>query len=43
MKYVTSEIASSEGSIAKSGSIDWNDFNYPCCLKIFHFNPDETP
>ena len=27
MKYVTSEIASSEGSVAKSGSIDWNDFN----------------
>ena len=23
--------------------IDWNDFNYPCCLKLFHFDSDETP
>lgn len=43
MKYMASEVVSSEGSMSKSGNIDWNDFNYPCLLKIVHFNPDETP
>lgn len=23
--------------------IDWNDFNYPCCLNLFHYDSDETP
>lgn len=43
MKYMTSEAVGSEGSMAKNGNIDWNDFNYPCCLKIFHYEASETP
>lgn len=43
MKYVASEVVSSEGSVANKGNIDWNDFNYPCLIKIYHYNPDETP
>lgn len=43
MKYVTSEAVSSEGSVAKQSNIDWNDFNYPCLIKLYHYNPDETP
>ena len=43
MKYVTSEAVSSEGSDANKGNIDWNDFNYPCLIKIYHYNPEETP
>lgn len=43
MKYVTSEAVSSDGSVAKSGNINWNDFNYPICLKIYHYDPQETP
>lgn len=27
----------------ESKKIDWNDFNYPCCLNIFHYDSDETP
>ena len=23
--------------------IDWDDYNYPICLKIFHYDSDETP
>lgn len=26
-----------------NNNIDWNDFNYPICLKIYHYNSDETP
>ena len=43
MKYVTSEAVSSEGSVANKGNIDWNDFNYPCLIKIYHYDPKETP
>jgi hypothetical protein len=41
MKYVTNE-ASSEVA-QNNGEIDWNDFNYPICLKIYHYNSEETP
>ena len=40
MKYMGSEGGSDHGEHKK---IDWNDFNYPCCLKLFHFDADETP
>ena len=39
MKYITSDVVSSDGSLANKGNIDWNDFNYPICLKIYHLNP----
>lgn len=34
---------SEDANLEQPKKIDWNDFNYPICLKIFHFNPDETP
>ena len=40
MKYVTSEAVSSEGSVAKAGNIDWNDFNYPILIKLYHYKPE---
>lgn len=43
MKYVSSENATSEASVANKGQIDWNDFNYPICLKLFHYDSTETP
>ena len=43
MKYVASEVVSSEGSVANRGNIDWNDFNYPLLIKIYHYDPTETP
>ena len=43
MKYVTSEAISSDGSAARNSNIDWNDFNYPICLKLYHYNPEENP
>ena len=42
MKYVASEAVSSE-SVANKSNIDWNDFNYPCLIKIYHYSPEETP
>jgi hypothetical protein len=44
MKYVAgggSEANQSEDGDLKK--IDWNDYNYPVCLKIFHYDPKETP
>ena len=23
--------------------VDWNDYNYPCLIRIFHYDGDETP
>ena len=23
--------------------MNWNDFNYPCCVHIFHYDHNETP
>ena len=43
MKYVTKEVTSEATVTNNSNQIDWNDFNYPVCLKVFHFNQDETP
>lgn len=39
MKYMKSD----SGSDKAEGKIDWNDFNYPCLLKIFHYDSDQTP
>ena len=41
MKYMSSENNSDAG--ARNKKIDWNDYNYPCCLKIFHYDSDQTP
>lgn len=43
MKYVSKEVATSEASVANKSQIDWNDFNYPICLKIYHYDATETP
>lgn len=44
MKYVASEVASSgEDMNGGNKKVDWNDFNYPVCLKVFHYTPEETP
>lgn len=43
MKYVSKEATGSESSVANKDQIDWNDFNYPICLKIYHYDSDETP
>jgi hypothetical protein len=47
MKYMMkSEVKSdidTHSENLESKKIDWNDFNYPCCLKIFHYDADETP
>lgn len=40
MKYSSSEHESEKIGGKK---IDWNDYNFPCCVHIFHFDPDETP
>lgn len=41
MKYVTGGAGStSEASMANKGQIDWNDFNYPICLKIYHYDSE---
>lgn len=40
MKYMSSEQGSEGGHNKK---IDWNDYNYPCLIKIFHYDSDETP
>lgn len=40
MKYMASEIVSSDGGLTNNKSIDWNNFNYPVCLKMYHFDPD---
>lgn len=39
-KLVGSDIVSSDGSLAANKNIDWNDFNYPVCLKMYHFDAD---
>jgi hypothetical protein len=41
MKYVSKSETGSENLDDKK--INWNDFNYPCLLKIFHYDADETP
>ena len=47
MKYMTkaaSEIASSDSSLTNNNNnIDWNNFNYPVCVKLYHYDPSETP
>ena len=43
MKYVSKEPTGTESSVANKDQIDWNDFNYPICLKIYHYDPEETP
>lgn len=43
MKYLSKEPAVSESNVASKEQIDWNDFNYPMCLKIYHYDSDETP
>jgi hypothetical protein len=42
MKYTKPDSDAGSENI-ESKKIDWNDFNYPICLKIFHYNSDETP
>lgn len=43
MKYVSKEPTGTESSVANKDQIDWNDFNYPICLKIYHYDSEETP
>lgn len=45
MKYEDKDaVANSEVQVnGRSGGIDWNDFNYPCLLKMFHFSRNELP
>ena len=40
-KYETGSGAESESLGEKK--VDWDDYNYPICLKIFHYDSDETP
>lgn len=42
MKYVK-EDADAHSDNLSTKKIDWDDYNYPICLKIFHYNADETP
>jgi hypothetical protein len=28
---------------AQSNQINWNDFNYPCLLKLFHYTQADVP
>jgi hypothetical protein len=42
MKYMKSE-AETHSENLESKKVDWNDFNYPCCIHLFHYNPEETP
>ena len=41
MKYEAGSGAGSENMDNKK--IDWDDYNYPICLKIFHYDSNETP
>jgi hypothetical protein len=44
MKYMSSDVGSNnETAVETIKKIDWNDFNYPICLKIFHYDAEETP
>jgi len=45
MKYeVNDALPNSESNVNGQGSaINWNDFNYPCLLKMFHFTRKELP
>lgn len=44
MKYFGSEVGSKNEEMSKeSKKVNWNDFNYPCCLRIFHYDSEETP
>ena len=40
MKYASPEQGSENLTNKK---VDWNDYNYPCLIKIFHYDSDETP
>ncbi len=41
MKYAQSDPDVNSDHDAKK--INWQDYNYPICLKIFHYDPEETP
>ena len=43
MKYISKDGTGSDSQVAGKDQIDWNDFNYPICLKIYHYDSDETP
>jgi hypothetical protein len=43
MKYLSKEPTGSETGVNGKQEVDWNDFNYPICLKIYHYDSDETP
>lgn len=43
MKYLSKEPTGSETGVSGKQEVDWNDFNYPICLKIYHYDSDETP
>lgn len=43
MAYVSEKVPNSSEAGLEPKPIDWNDFNYPICLKIFHYTPSEIP
>lgn len=44
MKYVASEVGTNAEDLnTKDKKVNWEDYNYPCCLQIFHYNSEETP
>jgi hypothetical protein len=47
MKYVASDDkALSDTNVnnnGQSGQINWNDLNYPCLLKLFHYTRADVP
>lgn len=42
MKYMKSE-PETHSENAEPKKVNWNDFNYPCCIQLFHYDPAETP
>ena len=43
MKYAAKSDADVNSDNQETHKINWNDYNYPICLKIFHYDPNETP
>lgn len=43
MKYAAKSDADVNSDHQESKKINWEDYNYPICLKIFHYDPTETP
>lgn len=44
MKYEENDaVSNSEANMNGQTAINWNDFNYPCLLKMFHFKRSELP